>query len=130
MDAAQLRGPGHLRPPIILVRVHRPPDVGLLRLEFGEFAPVMGLDVLVGVAPKRLVESAIGGYPTDPDDAANFVEGDAAQPERDDLLLAAGYVDLRLGCVLVAAGASRGLICYVIHCYVIDIVTGWPRLPQ
>jgi hypothetical protein len=90
----------------------------------------MGLDVLVGVAPQRLVESAIGGYPTDPDDATNFVEGDAAQPERDDLLLAAGYVDLRLGCVLVAAGASRGLICYVIHCYVIDIVTGWPRLTQ
>jgi hypothetical protein len=82
VDAAELRGPGHLRPPVLFVCVHRPPDVGLLRLEFGEFAPVMGLDVLVGVAPKRLVESAIGGYPTDPDDAANFVEGDAAQPER------------------------------------------------
>jgi hypothetical protein len=85
-----------------------------------KFATMMGLNVLVGVAPECLVERAIGGDPADPDDAANLVKRDTAQPERYDLLLASGDLLLGLRAVLVAAGTSRGFICYVIHCYVIE----------
>jgi hypothetical protein len=121
VDTAELRGPSHLGLPVLFVRVHRSPDVGLFHLEFGEFHAMMGLDVLVGVAPERLLKRAKGGHPTDPDDAADFVKRDAAQTEGDDLLLAPGCVGFRLRGVRIAAvrAASLGFICCLIHCCLI-----------
>ena len=110
MAPAQLRGPGHLHLPIVLVRVHRPPVVGLLHLKLGEFRPVVSLDVLVGGAAERLVKRAKGGLPGYTNDAANFVKRDAAQPERDDMLLTPGRSGT-LAHVLIIDAVKKPSIC-------------------
>jgi hypothetical protein len=66
---------------------------------------MMGLKVLVGVAPERLVERAKSGLSGYANDAADFVNRDTAQPKRDDLLLAPGDVHLRLRGALIAAAS-------------------------
>jgi len=63
--------------PTLLVRVHRPPDIGFLHLEFGQFHAVASLDVPISVAMERLLEGLVYGHPADPDDAADFAKRDA-----------------------------------------------------
>jgi hypothetical protein len=64
------------------------PQLGLLRVEFGEFAPVMGLDILIGVAPQGVEVGPLCRLLGDPHDTADGRERMMAQPERDNLFFA------------------------------------------
>jgi len=50
------------------------PELGLLRIQFGEFAAVMGLDVRVGVAPQSPDKSHLSILPGEADHATDRAE--------------------------------------------------------
>jgi hypothetical protein len=66
-----------------------------------------GLDILVGIASKRLVEGTDGVTFVNPDGARDRRKRDMAEPERDDLLLAPGAVDAGLRRAGVAAARAE-----------------------
>ena len=89
---------------------------GLLRVQLGEFAAVMGRNVLVGIASKRLVEGTDGVTLVNPDGARDRRKRDMTEPERDDLLLASGDIDAGLRRAgVAAAGALRRFKRCVVH---------------
>jgi len=61
-----------------------------LRVELREFAPMMTLDVLVGVAAERFEIRLLCRLPRNSDDPRNGRERVMPQPQRDDLLLPPG----------------------------------------
>jgi len=57
MDEIQSAERRYLSLPVIFLCIDDGPVFCLLHFEVGEFVPVMGLDVLVGVAPSRPVKA-------------------------------------------------------------------------
>jgi hypothetical protein len=97
-----------------VLHVNQFPRRGRFDFEFRQFATMMGLDVLVGVAMQRSQVSLLSVLPGNADHAPDRGERMMAQAKRDDLLLA--FCDL-LFCVRGAliAATTMGLICRVIH---------------
>jgi hypothetical protein len=89
---------------------HRP-ELGLLRVQLGEFAPMMGLNVLVGVAPEGFKVGLLCRLLGDAHHAADGRERMMAQPERDDLFLTPGNFLPSPRAVLVAASTFLRLVC-------------------
>ena len=103
MYAAKLRGAGHLDLPIVPIRIHGSPNVGLFHFEFGEFEAMVRLDVLAGLTAHRLVKRSPHRTIADPGYPRDLRRRDSAQPERHDLLFALGYVGLGARYTFIAA---------------------------
>ena len=62
-----------------LIVIHRRPELGLLRVELRQLAPVMTLDVLIGVAAERFEIRLLRRLLRDADHAADRAERMMAQ---------------------------------------------------
>jgi hypothetical protein len=89
---------------------HRP-ELGLLRVQLGEFAPMMGLNVLVGVAPEGFKVGLLCRLLGDAHHAADGRERMMAQPERDNLFFAPSDFLASLPARGVAARAFVRIVC-------------------
>jgi hypothetical protein len=106
--------------PIVFFLVNGLPQSALLHLQLGEFAAMVGLNGFVGISVKRFLKGQLGGLLRNPDGPPDHGKRNPAQPERNNLLLAPGNIELRLLAAMVAATP----ICRLSHASTENMLNG------